>query len=138
MGRLSNTAFLAQLSDILEANSGNSSIYLTQKRLSPALDLDPPTSPSAFNDLPSNVIPQASGDNINTTKYPILVRISTGGAGASRSKKHSSKQRSKLSTVVEHDTLDSFWSDYINVIKNGFVGLKKKEKKKSKKGKVSK
>ncbi|CAK7901193.1 signal recognition particle subunit Srp14p [[Candida] anglica] len=134
MGRLNNTEFLSQLTGILGDNNGKSSVYLTQKRLTPALDLDEGSSATGINDLPSNVINNEDNHAINTDKYPILVRVSTSGAG----KKSSNKPKNKISTVVEIDTLDQFWTDYLNVIKNGFVGLKKKEKKKSKKGKVSK
>lgn len=137
MGRLNNTEFLTQLTSILEKNNGASSIYVTQKRLSPALDLEEesPSTEGKFTDLSTNVSDITSATE-NTTKYPILVRISTNGAGSSTKSK--SKLKQKISTIVENELLDQFWSDYINVIKNGFTGLKKKEKKKSKKSKVSK
>ncbi|EGV65234.1 hypothetical protein PSN45_002627 [Yamadazyma tenuis] len=131
MGRLNNGEFLTQVGDILTQNDGKSSIYLTQKRLSPALDLDEPDvneGVESINDLSSNVVEHKFKSN--TQEYPILIRIALGSNG--------SKQKVKLSTVVEINNLDQFWSDYSSVIKAGFVGLKKKEKKKSKKNKISK
>lgn len=127
MARLDNTEFLKQVADLLTANSGKSSVYLTQKRLSPTLPLD--VSPG-INDLPTNVIENESHPQ-NTTTYPILIRIAMNG-------KRDKGEKLKLSTVVENSQLEHFWTDYVLVLKNGFVGLKKKEKKKAKKGKVTK
>lgn len=133
MGRLNNFEFLSKLSDILTSNNGESSVYLTQKRLTSTLPIDEPK--SSISDLSSNVI-KADGFDENTTTYPILIRISMNGE---KTKPGKSKGKTKLSTVVETNSLDQFWTEYVQVIKNGFVGLKKKDKKKNKKtGKVSK
>lgn len=131
MGRLDNTEFLKQVGDLLSTNSGKSSVYLTQKRLSPTLPLELST---GITDLPTNVIENETYPQ-NTATYPILIRISMNGK-----EKKDKKDKVKLSTVVENDQLEHFWSDYVQVLKNGFVGLKKKEKKKAKtkKGKVTK
>ncbi|KAI5966096.1 hypothetical protein CANMA_003342 [Candida margitis] len=128
MTRLDNSQFLKELSQVVTNNNGKSSIYLTQKRLSSP---DVTSSPS-INDLPTNVIPN---DQIqNNTSYPILIRISMN----SSNNKEKKQDKLRLSTVVETDQLNQFWQEYIRVLKNGLVGLKKKEKKKNKKGKVNK
>lgn len=131
MARLSNSAFLEQLAAALAQNSGQSSIYLTQKRLAPSLGLDEGED-AAGADLPSNVV----GGGGNTRTYPVLVRVSTNGGGSSAAAK--AKLKLKLSTVVETEALDLFWGDYANALKTGFVGLRKKEKKKARKGRVGK
>ena len=133
MGRLNNSQFLTQLSEVLTSNNGESSVYVTQKRLTSTLPIDEPT--PKINDLSSNVI-KADAFEENTATYPVLIRISMNSGSKNTPQ---SKQKTKLSTVVETGNLDQFWSDYVQVIKNGFVGLKKKDKKKNKKsGKVSK
>ncbi|CAH6723106.1 signal recognition particle subunit Srp14p [[Candida] jaroonii] len=124
MGRLNNAEFLSQFAETLTKNNGESSVYLTQKRLVPSLDVE---DNKGINDLSSNVIDHKLFDK-NTQEYPILIRLSMNGKN---------KDKLKLSTVVEIDQLDQFWIDYAQTIKAGFVGLKKKDKKKSKK-KVSK
>ncbi|KAG7192975.1 uncharacterized protein KQ657_001085 [Scheffersomyces spartinae] len=129
MGRLTNSDFLKELKAILGANEGKSSVYLVQKRLSTPLPVEMSEKEDSISDLPSNVVVNNHFNN-NTQQYPVLVRVATGH--------NEKKTKQKLSTVVEVDQLDQFWVDYVQVIKSGFVGLKKKEKKKAKKGKVSK
>lgn len=134
MGRLNNSQFLTNLSEILASNNGESSVYVTQKRLASALPVD--ASDSKINDLSSNVNDDNKFEQ-NTETYPILIRISMNSEKSKASTL--SKPKTKLSTVVETNNLDKFWTDYAQVIKNGFVGLKKKDKKKNKKaGRVSK
>lgn len=111
---------------MLSANDGQSSVYLVQKRLSSD---DTENGDNSISDLASNVVKNDLFPT-NTQQYPVLVRVATGST--------EKKTKKKLSTVVEVDQLDQFWVDYVQVLKGGFVGLKKKEKKKSKKGKVSK
>lgn len=107
MGRLNNNEFVQKVGDLLTENNGKSSVYLTQKRLSPALDLEEST------------------EVTESQQFPILIRISMNSSDE--------KNKVKLSTVVETENLDQFWSDYSQAIKSGFIGLKKKDKKKSKK-----
>lgn len=122
MGRLNNSDFLQKVNDELSSNAGKSSVYLTQKRLS--LTLEPPTAEN-INDLSSNVVQHPNDFPTNTQTYPVLIRFTSGD------------KKSKLSTVVEPADLDKFWTEYAQILKNGFVGLKKKEKK-TRKSKVSK
>lgn len=129
MTRLDNSQFLKQLNDAVTNNNGKSSIYLTQKRLASSSN---ESSSLSIDDLPTNVIPHNQIQN--STSYPILVRISMN----STNNKDKKQEKLKLSTVVETDQLNRFWQQYIRVLKNGFVGLKKKEKKKNKKSKVTK
>lgn len=121
MGRVDNAEFLAQVQQILESNNGESSVYITQKRLTSSVE-----GSEGIDDLASNVVEYDEQLPVNKQQYPVLVRVAAG------------KKKKKLSTVVEKDNLDQFWNDYVQVIKSGFVGLKKKDKKKSKKSKVSK
>lgn len=123
MGRLSNKDFLAKIGGELELNDGKSSVYLTQKRLVQSLE---PSSPTALDDLSSNVVEHSKEYPTNNQTYPVLLRFTTG------------EKKSKLSTVVEPENLETFWTEYVQVLKSGFVGLRKKEKKKSKKEKISK
>lgn len=123
MGRLNNTEFLAKVTDVLTSNEGKSSVYFTQKRLSLTLE---PATPNNINDLSSNVVDHPKEFPTNTTSYPVLIRFTLGD------------KKSKVSTVIEPEDLDKFWSEYAQILKTGFVGLKKKEKKKAKKSKVSK
>lgn len=122
MGRIDNSEFLTQVQELLDSNNGTSSVYITQKRLTSSVD-----GSEGIDDLASNVVDYDEKYPANKHQYPVLVRVTTGG-----------KKKKKLSTVVEKDNLDQFWNDYAQVIKAGFVGLKKKDKKKSKKHKVSK
>src|SRR5699024_365353 len=111
MGRLNNSEFLTQLSDVLVSNNGESSVYLTQKRLTSKLPIDDPT--SIINDLSSNVIKTEAFEK-NTATYPVLIRIAMNSG--KRKSSSQSKQKTKLSTVVETSNLDQFWSEYVQVI----------------------
>lgn len=126
MPRLDNAEFLKQVEAILATNGGKSSVYLTQKRLS----VD---EVAGVTDLSTNVVQYNGEVQPNASTYPVLVRISLNGKV-----RKDKKDKLKLSTVVETAQLEGFWTDYSQVIKNGFIGLKRKEKKKAKKGKVSK
>ncbi|EGW35529.1 uncharacterized protein SPAPADRAFT_146876 [Spathaspora passalidarum NRRL Y-27907] len=120
MTRVDNAEFIKELTKVLSTNNGKKSVYFTQKRLSPALPLDS-TTDATTADLPSNVI-ETEGNNTST--YPVLIRISMNGKD-----KNDQKSKYKLSTIVEPQALEQFWQDYIPILRAGFVGLKKKEKK---------
>lgn len=124
MPRLNNSDFLTSVSELLTKNQGKSSVYLTQKRLKPSLDVE---ESSEINDLSLNVLPTTEFGT--QQHFPVLIRVSMNGKNS---------KKTKLSTVIEVDRLDEFWSEYSQIIKSGFVGLKKKDKKKSKKNKVKK
>ncbi|KAI5950053.1 hypothetical protein KGF57_004398 [Candida theae] len=130
MARLDNSQFLHELNQVVTTNNGKSSIYLTQKRLTSS-EVQGINS-SSIDDLPTNVIPNQKIQN--STSYPVLIRV----AMNSKSNKDKKQSKLKISTVVEAEQLNQFWQQYIRVLKNGLVGLKKKEKKKGKKSKVAK
>lgn len=130
MGRLNNAEFLSQMAELLTNNGGESSVYFTQKRLTPAMNTEEDENTNKINDLPSNVI-QTEKFPENKTEYPVLIRVAM-------NTNRRAKLKTKISTVVEIDQIDQFWIEYAQIMKSGFVGLKKKDKKKSKKGKVSK
>lgn len=123
MGRLNNTEFISKVSELLASNEGQSSVYFTQKRLSVPLEKEPIEN---VKDLSTNVVEHPAAYTKNTQTYPVLIRATLG------------KKESKISTVVEATNLDTFWLEYAQVLKTGFIGLKRKEKKKAKKSKVSK
>lgn len=83
-----------------------------------------------FNDLSKDVKPVLHDNQPNCKKYSILIRITDGNKDK--------LSKIKLSTVVEPKDLDSFWNEYTNILKSGFIGLKKKSKSKKKSKKASK
>ena len=115
MGRLDNTEFLRTLLEALTENGGKKSVYLTQKRM------DLPVEDHHLGDLPSNVV-NTEGYPTNTSTYPVLIRASLNG------------KKTRISTVVQVDQLDAFWTEYVQILKTGLIGLRKKDKKKKKKG----
>jgi signal recognition particle subunit SRP14 len=63
---------------------------------------------------------------------PVLVRATDGESGDKR------KSRVKLSTVVQPEEMDSFFTRYAEVCKAGMTGLKKRDRSKRKKDKAKK
>ncbi|WPK24534.1 hypothetical protein PUMCH_001810 [Australozyma saopauloensis] len=118
MPRLSNKEFLTKLESDLKENAGSSSIYLTQKRLVASLESAPK---DQLTDLSSNVVQHPDTYSKNTRLYSVLIRCTRGTSD------------SKISTVVEPENLSMFWNDYTTVLKAGFGGLRKKDKKKKQK-----
>lgn len=109
------------------------SVYITQKRLTPQPDGVLPKS-NELEDLPIGITSDILDTKTDTETYPVLIRVKNG-----RVKKGGKKL--KTSTIVQPEDLEKFWSDYSNLLKSVFVGLKKKEKKKKNKkpkNKVSK
>lgn len=137
MVKLNNAEFLERLSVILLQNDGKSSVYFTQKRLSPSLNTEDAN--QDIHDLSSNVFPSTSFQS-NNQSYGILIRatINSGKKASEKVPDKGALAKTKISTVVETSNLDKFWKEYTQQLKNGFVGLKKKERKKKKTSKVSK
>lgn len=121
--------FFKEVTNLLAKNGSKSSIYLTQKRLSYTVDAEI-EGVAPFSDLSKEVKPVLHEYNPDSKQYPILIRVTDGNKDKSA--------RIKLSTVVEPENLDTFWNEYTNVMKAGFVGLKKKSKSKKKTKKASK
>ncbi|KAI4726117.1 hypothetical protein E4T49_06183 [Aureobasidium sp. EXF-10728] len=123
---LTNDEFFTKLASLLETRQqkGHGSIFLTQKRLtfddssatkptdSPLADLDPPSAP-----------------------LPILVRATDGN---SQTKDRKKSDKVKLSTVVQPDHLETFYTRYADVCKQGMQALKKRDRSKRKKQKQGK
>lgn len=114
---------------MLSKNDGKSSIYITQKRFSYNPEL-PRRSEETLSDLPKGVETIIHQGDKDFRQYPVLIRVTDGNK--------SKGQKIKLSTVVEPIELDTFWAEYINILKNGLTGLKKKNKSKKKAKKSSK
>lgn len=83
--------------------------------------MDLPVEDSHLGDLPSNVVEKEDYPT-NTSTYPVLIRATLNG------------KKTRISTVVQTEQLDSFWTEYVQILKTGFVGLRKKDKRKKKKG----
>ncbi|TQS38136.1 hypothetical protein Golomagni_01365 [Golovinomyces magnicellulatus] len=117
MQMLISLQFFTKLSSLFDScrNVDHGSIYLTQKRLTYNKEeaLESSSSPP-FNDLK---ISKSS---------PILIRASN---GKSKEKKD---QKIKLSTVVEADGLEEFFTRYAEVCKSGMSKMKKRDRSKAK------
>ncbi|KAL8735528.1 MAG: hypothetical protein Q9166_000696 [cf. Caloplaca sp. 2 TL-2023] len=99
---LSIDDFFTRLSSLFHShrNSTHGSIFLTQKR---------PTTPP-FPDLaPSSTL-------------PILIRASNGKSKDRR------KDKVKISTIVQPDELEGFFTRYAEVMKGGMTALKKRDR----------
>lgn len=114
---------------LLAKSASKSSIYITQKRYS--YDIEKEIDGSAlFGDLPAGVTPILHEHTPDSKKYPVLIRVTDGNKNKSA--------KIKISTIVSPEHLDAFWNEYTNILKTGFVGLKKKSKSKKKTKKASK
>ncbi|KAI0381057.1 signal recognition particle 14kD protein [Hypomontagnella monticulosa] len=121
MGHLSNDEFFTKLTELFEARKGSDhgSIVLVQKRLSHDQPLPESTSDTIFPDLHP------------PRPMPVLIRA-TNAKGKERR-----KDKIKLSTVVEPDSLPAFFERYAEVCKSGMTTLKPRDRSK-RKGKAKK
>lgn len=113
---LSNDEFFNRLSSLFDARreKDHGSIYLSQKRLTYDTEGMMDMSGTPFQDLkPSKPL-------------PILIRASN---GKSKEKK---TQKIKLSTIVEADALEGFFSKYAEICKAGMSKMKKRDRSKAK------
>ncbi|CCU74988.1 signal recognition particle 14kD protein [Blumeria hordei DH14] len=115
-GHLSHEDFFAQLSLLFESprQKNHGSVYLTQKPMTYNT-----TSPAQSKD-------SLAQDNHPTTPLPIIVRASNGKSKEKKDKKI------KLSTIVEADSLEAFFTKYAEVCKGGMSGMKKRDRSKAK------
>lgn len=120
---------MKQVTALLSKNDGKSSFYITQKRFTynSEASLD---SEDTLSDLPKGIKPITCQAESDMKQYPILIRVTDGNKNK--------MQKVKLNTVVEPLDLDAFWTEYINILKSGMKGLKKKSKSKKKSKKSSK
>lgn len=127
--------FFTRLSSLFQArrNSTHGSIYLTQKRcgtpLSPqkSNSHSPLTGYPVFFQSPSTASPTTasspSPDSAPASSpVPILIRASNGKSKERRSDKI------KLSTIVQPDQLEGFFTKYAEVVKGGATALKKRDR----------
>ncbi|KAL0939435.1 signal recognition particle 14kDa protein [Colletotrichum truncatum] len=115
-GHLSHDEFFGELAKLFEQRrgKGKGSVFLVQKRLSYNQDVTSPTATDPFPDLhPAKPL-------------PILVRATNGKSKKNRASK------TKLSTVVEVDVLDGFFTRYADICKAGMSALKPRDRSKKK------
>ncbi|CAL8577746.1 hypothetical protein XPA_003564 [Xanthoria parietina] len=114
-GHLSIEDFFTRLSSLFQArrNSTHGSIYLTQKRLSFQ-------SPSTAS--PTTASSPSPDSAPSSPPVPILVRASNGKSKERR------KDKIKLSTVVQPDQLEGFFTKYAEIVKGGATALKKRDR----------
>ncbi|KAE8449943.1 hypothetical protein EG329_007082 [Mollisiaceae sp. DMI_Dod_QoI] len=119
-GHLSNDDFFLRLSELFDERrqKDHGSIYLTQKRMAYGEDTDV--------DSPESTVAQPFSDLSPAKPLPILIRATNGKSKENRAKKV------KLSTIVEVDSLENFYSKYAEVCKLGMSGLKKRDRSKAK------
>ncbi|KAI2627496.1 signal recognition particle, SRP9/SRP14 subunit [Hypoxylon sp. NC1633] len=120
-GHLSNDEFFTKLIELFNRRKGkdHGSIVLVQKRLSYGQPLSEPTSDTIFPDLhPPRPV-------------PVLIRA-TNAKGRERR-----QDKIKLSTVVNPESLASFFERYADVCKSGMTTLKPRDRSK-RKGKAKK
>ncbi|KAF3390202.1 Signal recognition particle subunit srp14 [Penicillium rolfsii] len=114
---LSNEEFFSSLTDLLSKTSqkARGSVFLSQKPLI---------------------------DGVSNTPPSILIRATDGNTNAPNpksqskdgkiTKKASSKDKIKFSTVVKVDDLEAFYTRYADICKAGMTGLKKRDRSKRK------
>ncbi|KAF3797877.1 hypothetical protein GCG54_00004507 [Colletotrichum gloeosporioides] len=132
---LSHDEFFGKLADLFEQrrSKGHGSIFLVQKRrmrMSPGqesrITLTPASIVSYGQDVPAPTDTDPFPDLNPTKPLPVLVRASNG-----KSKKHRDA-KIKLSTVVEVDALDAFYTRYADLCKSGMAALKPRDRSKKK------
>ncbi|PVH96394.1 signal recognition particle, SRP9/SRP14 subunit [Periconia macrospinosa] len=129
---LSNEEFFTKLGDLLENNrtKGHGTVFLTQKRLTFDTDFSPPPAAKIADDPLWDTHPQ--------NPLPVVIRASNNKSSSRPGTDREDIAKTKLSTVVQPDQLDSFYGRYADVCKAGMSGLKKRDKKKGKKDKKKK
>ncbi|KAK3699334.1 hypothetical protein LTR37_016486 [Vermiconidia calcicola] len=129
-GHLSNDEFFAKLASLLEKaqKTGHGSVHFTQKRMT--YDTDAAPSPAKVADDPLW--------DLNPPKpLPLIVRA-TDGESTKSDRKTKNPDKVKLSTIVQPDDLETFFTRYAEVCKTGMQSLKKRDRSKRKKDKGKK
>ncbi|EME42782.1 hypothetical protein DOTSEDRAFT_73534 [Dothistroma septosporum NZE10] len=126
---LGHDEFFTQLTSLIEntQQKGHGSVYLTQKRLT----YDPSTktpAPRSIDDSLSDLNPP--------NPLPLIIRATDGKSQDKDRKKN--KDKIKLSTIVQPDDLEAFFTRYAEVCKAGMQSLKKRDRSKRKKDKKGK
>ncbi|KAI5363738.1 Putative signal recognition particle, SRP14 subunit, signal recognition particle, SRP9/SRP14 subunit [Septoria linicola] len=126
---LSNDEFFTNLGTLISKvqEKGHGSVYLTQKRLT----YDASTTPA---DEAQKVADDPLWDLNPPNPLPLIVRATDGKSQSKDRKKN--KDKVKLSTIVQPDDLESFFTRYAEVCKAGMQNLKKRDRSKRKKVKA--
>ncbi|KAK4613487.1 hypothetical protein CLAFUW4_08820 [Fulvia fulva] len=125
---LGHDEFFTHLTSLIDKTQqkGHGSVYLTQKRLTYDPTQHPPT-PKSLDDL-SDLNPP--------DPLPLIIRATDGKSQSTDRKKN--KHKIKLSTLVQPDDLEAFFTRYADVCKAGMQSLKKRDRSKRKKDKKGK
>ncbi|KAK4159643.1 signal recognition particle, SRP9/SRP14 subunit [Cladorrhinum sp. PSN259] len=119
MGHLTHDEFFTSLTSLFSTSktSPKGSIILTQKRLSY-------NTPSVSQPTESNLFP----DLTPSSPLPLIIHATN----AKSKKEREAGQKIKLSTIVQPDELEGFYSKYAEVCKAGMSGLKPRDRTKRK------
>ncbi|OIW26828.1 signal recognition particle, SRP9/SRP14 subunit [Coniochaeta ligniaria NRRL 30616] len=120
MAVLSQDEFFAKLTDLFRSHEGkdHGEIFLTQKRFT-GNNTSSPSAPAAITSEPLE-------------PAPILIRATDGQSKEDRASKV------KISTLVQPDDLDIFYTRYAEVCRSGMTTLKPRDRTKRKKNKKKK
>lgn len=144
-GHLSSEEFFTQLASLIEKTqqNGHGSVFMTQKRsmhikcvgllltLIVTVTYDTDAAPT-----PEKVADDPLWDLHPPNPLPLIVRATD---GKSQSKDRvKTKEKVKISTVVQPDDIEAFFSRYAEVCKAGMQSLKKRDRSKRKKDKGKK
>ncbi|KAL8788437.1 MAG: hypothetical protein Q9213_001660 [Squamulea squamosa] len=134
-GHLSIEDFFTRLSSLFQSrrNSTHGSVFLTQKRreiLSLKLSPQCMSSKSNLTLVSPKTTPTSSPtkagvpfpDLALSSPLPVLIRASNGKSKENR------KDKIKLSTIVQPEELDGFFTKYAEIMKVGTAALKKRDR----------
>ncbi|KAF2218528.1 signal recognition particle, SRP14 subunit [Elsinoe ampelina] len=130
-GHLSHDEFFTKLSALLSSRTqeGHGSVWLTQKRLSHDT-LEQPD--------PVKVADDPLWDTHPPNPLPIIIRATDGKSTIDKESKKKNRDKVRLSTVVQPDDLEAFYTRYAETCKAGMTALKKRDRSKRKKTKKGK
>lgn len=126
---LTNDEFFARLDKLFESNrqKGHGTIHLSQKRFTYTSDKDAPS--------PAD---EPLWDTHPEGPLPIVIRASNNSSKSGKGISRPEVKKTRISTVVQSDQLESFFARYADACKSGMSGLKKRDRTKRKKDKKKK
>ncbi|KAH9825674.1 Signal recognition particle 14kD protein [Teratosphaeria destructans] len=127
---LGSDEFFTKLASLIQATqqNGHGAVYLTQKRLT----FDTSASSPPLTKVQDDPLWDLNPPN----PLPIIVRATDGKSQSKDRKK--TKEKVKLSTIVQPEDIESFYTRYAEVCKAGMQSLKKRDRSKRKKDKGKK